>query len=140
MPSQLTGLTLSLSLAGLIVSTLLIRRLWLLSKVEEYALNALYYCHKNKLSVVVADEMSQIWPVGHILLEVWRWDFSRYIVHQDHLEAMNTFIAGELERKNLALTEFEEEQMGNNLGAGDTPQDSSRDTNDSPVDSGKPKE
>lgn len=137
-----TGLTLSLSLAGLIVLILLIRRLWLLSKVEEYALNALYFCHKNKLSVVVADEMSQIWPVSHILLEVWHWDFSRYVVHQDHLWAMNTFIAGELERKNLALTEFEDEQMGNGLGGptGDTPQDSSRDTDDSPVDPGKTKE
>jgi hypothetical protein len=93
-----TGLTLSLSLTGLIVSILLVRRLWLLSKVEAYALNALYFCHKNKLSVVVADEMSQIWPVGHILLEVWRWDFARYIVHQDHLADMNKFIAGELER------------------------------------------
>ena len=136
-----TGLTLSLSLAGLIVSILLIRRLWLLSKIEEYALNALYFCHKNKLSVVVADEMSQIWPVSHILFEVWRWDFSRYVVHQDHLEAMNTFVAGELDKKNLALTEFEEEQMRNGLGGptGDTPQDSSPDTDDSPVDPEKPK-
>jgi hypothetical protein len=53
--------------------------------------------------------MSQIWPISHILFEVWRWDFSRYIVHQDHFGAMTAFISKELQRKDLDLARWEEE-------------------------------
>lgn len=102
-----TNTILSLSLASLILAVLLVRRLWLSAELERYGLNALYYCHKKQLSVVTADEMSQFWPLYHMLFEVWHWDFSRYIVHQDHLADMNAFIAEELERKDLDLEMFE---------------------------------
>jgi len=97
---------------GLIVGVLfilLVRRLWLMAELEKYGLNALYYCQRNKLPVHIADEMSQIWPTFHILFEVWHWDFSRYVVHQDHLETMNVFIAAELARKDLDLARWEVE-------------------------------
>jgi hypothetical protein len=102
--------TISIALIAVALSVLLIRQLWLMSKIEEYTLNSLYFCHRNKLSTVVADEMSQIWPISHILFEVWRWDFSRYIVHQDHFGAMTAFISKELQRKDLDLARWEEER------------------------------
>lgn len=107
----MTTTILSMSLVALIAAILLIRRFWLLAKIEEYSLSALYFCHKTKTSVVIADEMFQLWSTTHMLFEVWRWNFSRYIVHQDHLEDMNAFIAIELERDDLDLAEFKGEEV-----------------------------
>lgn len=105
-------------LVTLILSVLIIRRLWLTAKIEQYGFDALYYCQRNKLPVHVADEMSQLWPISHITMEIWHWDFSRYIIHQDHLEAMNAFIAEEKERKDLDLDQLNRE----NGESGEPPQ------------------
>lgn len=118
--------TVPIAIIVLTAVTLLVRQLWLASQIEEYGFNALYYCQRNKLSVVIADEMSQIWP-GHImLLEIWRWDFSRYIVHQDHLESMNAFIASELARKDLDLARWEVENKTLGEEPSDKPTDQSQ--------------
>ena len=95
--------------ASLILALLLVRRLWLMAELERYGLDALYYCHRKQLSVVIADEMSLIWPTSQIILEVWHWDFSRYVVHQDHLADMKAFISEELGRKDLDLARWEVE-------------------------------
>ena len=100
---------LALSSLSLVLAILFVRRLWIKAELEKYNLNALYFLHRNKLSMVVADEMSHVWSYSHMLFEIWRWDFSRYIVHQDHLEVMNAFIASELERKDLDLERWEAE-------------------------------
>lgn len=107
MPTLQTAIP--IAIIALTSVVLLVRRLWLMAELERYGLNALYFCQRNKLPVHVADEMSQIWPTFHILFEVWHWDFSRYVVHQDHLETMNVFIAAELTRKDLDLARWEVE-------------------------------
>lgn len=111
---------------SILLSALFVRRLWMFSKLEEYGLNALYYCHRNQVSAIVADEMSQIWPASHIMLELWNWDFSRYVVHQDHLIKMNEFISKELERKDLDLKRWEEENGPSVQTASDTNKDESQ--------------
>lgn len=107
MPTLQTAIP--IAIIALTAMILLVRRLWLMAELERYGLDALYFCQRNKLPVHVADEMSQIWPTSHILLEIWCWDFSRYIVHQDHLSEMNTFITAELMRKDLDLSRWEAE-------------------------------
>lgn len=114
----MTTTTLAASLVGLILSVLIIRRLWLAACVEQYGFNALYFCQRNKLPIHVADEMSQLWPISHMIMEIWHWDFSRYVIHQDHLEAMNAFIAEEKERKDLDLDQLNRE----NDQSGEPPQ------------------
>ena len=104
-----TSTILAISFLSAALATLFVRRLWIVAELEKYNLNALYFLHRNKLSVIMADEMSHVWPYSHMLLEVWRWDFSRYVVHQDHLEVMNAFISSELERKDLDLARWEVE-------------------------------
>lgn len=126
MPTLQTAIP--IAIIALIAVVLLVRRLWLMAELERYGLNALYFCQRNKLPVHVADEMSQIWPTFHILLEVWHWDFSRYVVHQDHLETMNTFISSELERKDLDLARWEVE---NRVIGGDPAADTNKPTDES---------
>lgn len=104
---------LAASLVALILSVLIIRRFWLTACVEEYGFNALYYCQRKQLSVVTADEMSRLWPGYIMLFEIWHWDFSRYVIHQDHLEAMNAFISTEMERKDLDLSQLNRENDEN---------------------------
>lgn len=120
----MTPSILAASLVGLILSTLIIRRLWLTAKIEQYGFDALYYCQRNKLPIHVADEMSQLWPVSHMTMEIWHWDFSRYIIHQDHLEAMNAFISKEKERKDLDLDQLnrENDENSNQPPTDSTPQ------------------
>lgn len=127
MPALQTAIP--IAIIALTAATLLVRRLWLASQIEEYGFNALYYCQRNKLPVHIADEMSQIWPGYIMLLEIWRWDFSRYIVHQDHLSDMNTFITSELSRKDLDLARWEVE----NRTLGEEPIDKSSDQSQPPT-------
>lgn len=107
MPTLQTAIP--IAIIALTAVVLMVRRLWIVAELERYGLDALYYCQRNKLPVHIADEMAQIWPISHILLEVWHWNFSRYVVHQDHLETMNVFIAAELARKDLDLARWEME-------------------------------
>lgn len=101
--------TLAILAIAILISTLFVRYIWLSSEVEKYSLNAVYYCHRKKLGIAVAQEMAEIWPIGYIIMEIWRWDFSRYVVHQDHLEGMALFIHEELQRKDLDFARWEKE-------------------------------
>jgi hypothetical protein len=92
-----------LAAGALLLIYLSVRGRWVLWQIEAYKINALWYLSKTKQSKGVATEMSVIWPLTNILLEPWNWNFSRYIVHQDHLENMNEFMKRELEKPKLSV-------------------------------------
>ncbi len=82
-----------------------IRAHWLSYHVEQYRLNAAFYIWKSKKKDVL-EEMSRIWPYYLVMLEIWRWDFNRYVIHQDHLYEMEGYIAEALERSDLGWEEI----------------------------------
>jgi hypothetical protein len=102
-----------------------IRSRWILWKIEEYKINALWYGFKTKQSSETMHEMSVVWPISNILLEAWRWDFKRYVVDHGHYDNMMKFIEQEKQKESLAMvvnappagpgTDDEEDDPGDNI-------------------------
>ena len=97
----------TLTIIGLLLFTLLTIRVgWLQWKLTDYYIKAIYFVCKAGLSIQAARDMSEIWPKWLILSEIWRWDFSRYVVHQDLYCDMNELIDSELKREDLSMAEY----------------------------------
>jgi hypothetical protein len=67
-----------------------------------------YYCWRTKASTEVAENLEQLWPNHYLYWELWRWNFDRYIVHQELAAEMMEFIAEEMENPNLDAAVFRE--------------------------------
>lgn len=87
-----------------------LRGRWIAWHCDTYQLKAIWFCWRTKQSATVLDEMLQLWPGSYMLLEIWRWDFARYIIHHDHLERMDVFIEEELARAELTMNIFDKEE------------------------------
>jgi hypothetical protein len=79
----------------LLLITLIIRRHWLNYHIATYTFTSVYYLWKTNKPSSVSAEMGQLWPMATMLLELWRWDFARYVVYQDHYEELQDFLAAE---------------------------------------------
>ncbi len=89
-------------LAALLLA-LIVRKHWINYHVQAYSFKSVYYLWKMGKTPDVAGEMSQLWPMSHMLFELWRWDFSRYIVYQDHYEEMEAFMGNETRLSDAQL-------------------------------------
>ena len=85
---------------------LVVRTYWLQWKMTDYHLRAFYYLAKVRSPYQVGLEMAATWPSRQILLDIFRWDFRRYVVYQHHFDDMNELIEKELERENLTMQEY----------------------------------
>lgn len=90
-----------------------VRGRWILWKVESYQLKVMWFCWRTKQSPETLREMLDLWPVNHMLFELWNWRFSRYVVHHDHLQRMDVFIEQELQRTDLSADVFSQEKDNN---------------------------
>lgn len=85
-----------------------IRGRWICWKTEDHQLKTIWYCWRTKQKEQVLLELLDLWPLKTMLFEVWNWKFERYIIHHDHLEEMNKFIARELVRNDIDLNMMNE--------------------------------
>jgi len=106
-----------------------IRRHWLDHHLALFIIKGDFWARITHQSDEVVDEAIQFWPDSIMRWELWRWDWNRYVVHQEHLEAMNAFIDGELKRFNLGMGDIypliqqqREEQQKNGPTPHATPQ------------------
>lgn len=83
-----------------------IRDHWLAYCTERYVLIGDYWLRATGQPQSVAVEMAEFWPKSTMRLELWRWDFSRYVVYQDHLSDSMTFAVKACLRRELTLEEF----------------------------------
>lgn len=86
----------------------LIRFRWVSHHIDDYTAKALWYLWRTKQSTELGHDMAQLWPVGHMILELWRWDFRRYVVDHEQYDQMEVFIANELKRNDLTIELFNE--------------------------------
>ncbi len=98
----------SLLIIPAVLLLFLIRARWLHWQVESYTAKALWYLWRTKQAAGLAGDMSQIWPIAYIMLELWRWDFRRYVLDHETYDQMEVFIAKELERNDLTMELFNE--------------------------------
>lgn len=83
------------------------RASWLVYRAQAHSILANYWCRRTRQGVVVADQLSQLWPAGSILLDLpWRWDLSRYAVYPKLWAEMSRWTARELERSDLDLERY----------------------------------
>lgn len=89
---------------GLALFIFIVARMrWALWKIEDYKINALWFCCATNQSKDIVKEMSQIYPIGYIIFEAWNWDFRKYVVYQGLYDEMMEFIEMELEKDELKL-------------------------------------
>lgn len=95
-----------------------VRGKWVLWKIEEYKINSLWFCYSTKQDAETVRQMSEIYPLGHIILEAWSWDFRKYVVYQGLYDEMMEFVQKELEKDNLKLDipSTDENNGSNNFG------------------------
>ncbi len=89
-----------LYLIPLLVLLFLLRARWVMWQVQDYTAKGLYWAWQTKQSAETTQEMSQLWPGNHMLCEIWRWDFRRYVVYQGHYDEMMAFTVAELGRED----------------------------------------
>lgn len=97
-----------LYLIPLFVLLLAWRGRWIVYQNEAYQLKAIWFCWRTKQPANVLAEMFEVWPASHMLLEMWRWDYRRYVIHHDHFDAMEEFIVTELERNDITMELFKQ--------------------------------
>lgn len=105
---QLSLLLLAIPILLLLFS---IRGRWLHWKNEDHQLKTVWYCWRTGQQESVLLELLEIWPTRTMLLELWNWNFDRYIIHHDHLEEMKKFIARELTRDDINLDMMRQAQL-----------------------------
>jgi hypothetical protein len=94
--------------AALVGILIIIRRLWILANIETYTLTASWYCWRTKQPNYVTKEMGELWPTSYMFWEFWHWDFRRYIVHQEHHDAMVEQIVEDLSKTDLGWEIFQD--------------------------------
>jgi len=86
------------------VAVIMIRNVWLTYNVEKYQFKTLHYLQMNpNLPPTVYGEMADLWPKSYLHWDWLHWDFSRYVVHQDHYQAMEEYMESQLDRKDLDI-------------------------------------
>lgn len=93
-----------------LITIVLYRRIWLTHKIAEYEACVAAYCLRTAQSINVVAEMEQLWPQATMLFEIWRWDFGRYVVYQNHYAALAVFV-----ERELALTDTRGGYFGSDL-------------------------
>ncbi len=86
---------------GMATLLLIVRNHWLAYRIQDHLFRVGYWARKTAPTQAVVTELCQLWPARFMLFEIWRWDFDRYIVAQDHLFDMDRFIDEELARTDL---------------------------------------
>lgn len=89
-----------------------LRVYWILWQVDTYTAKALYWTFRTKQTVEVTNEMSKLWPLYHMVFEMWNWSFQRYVIHQDHYLDMQDYIAQELKRNDIDWNIFDDDTQG----------------------------
>lgn len=112
-------------LVGSFLLFLRLRFCWLSWKIEDYTLCSQFYILQTHQSMEVAAEMAEIWTPKHMLWEVWRWDFDRYIVCQDHLDDMLAWRDEELLKESTLADLYALEAEMSRKDRGDDAQDDS---------------
>jgi hypothetical protein len=89
---------------------MVIRSIWVSQQVEEYQFKCLHYLAMNpELPPSVAVELADLWPKQWLYWDWIHWDFTRYVVHQDHYEDMTEYFDSQLARENLDITTIQKE-------------------------------
>lgn len=83
-----------------------IRGHWILYQSALHVFIAKYWALMTKQGAVTLDESTIVWPTSYMLLEVWRWDWRRYVVNQGLYDEMNTWAIQQLERTDLDFERF----------------------------------
>lgn len=96
--------------APILLAVLLARSRWVIWQKDRYEACRLWYCFRTKQSEQVTHEMALLWPGSVMVFEIWRWDWRRYVVHQEHFDAMVPFIAAELRRNDLDWDVFKKDE------------------------------
>lgn len=109
--SSQTQLSLLLLVIPILLLLFSIRGRWLYWKNEDHQLKAVWYCWRTGQQESVLLELLEVWPTRMMLLELWNWNFDRYIIHHDHLEGMKGFIEKELERNDIDLGMMQQAQL-----------------------------
>lgn len=84
-----------------LLALFLVRSHWISWQLERYTILATYWCLRTKQGVVVADEMSNLWPLFHLHFHLFHWNLRHFVVYQDHYDAMTEWVEGELKRTDL---------------------------------------
>lgn len=87
----------------------LYRSMWVAYKLEDYHFRATHYLTMNQLPAEVAHSMYETWGKEWMYWELWRWDFSRYIVDQEHYHGMLEYMDTQLARTDLDYETFRRE-------------------------------
>jgi len=116
------NIVIALSLLALFATILIIRYHWLNTKTEWMAIAATHYVMRKNPSNEEIQQIVSLWPKTHQILEIWRWDFSRYAVYPEAFDEMIKFAEKEMENSNLNNEIFEEAKNGKiSLNDGENP-------------------
>jgi hypothetical protein len=91
---------------GGLLSLLTIRLLWVQTSVERYVFNTFYWISRTQPPKKTVGEITELWPLFYMMVEVWNWNFKRYVVHHDHYEEMKKFIVREMRREHLDIKDL----------------------------------
>jgi hypothetical protein len=97
------------SLFVALILVLLIRRHWAAWHLQRYQTEASLWIAMTKQGIVVADEMSQLWPPYYLHWDLLYWRFPRYIIYQHHYQDMREWMDGQLARTDLTAEVFARE-------------------------------
>ena len=89
-----------------------IRHCWLAWKINRYLFLVSYWGLATKPGVIAVDEASQLWPSRIMTMEVWRWDFSRYVVYSEHHDEIWAWAHQQCQRRDLTWAKMIEETQG----------------------------
>ncbi|MES2307283.1 MAG: hypothetical protein V4507_00330 [Verrucomicrobiota bacterium] len=83
-----------------------IRMAWIAHSVDLLVLNSFYWTLKTKQSSKVIGEITAFWPYFYMVMELWNWSFRRYVIHQDHFDAIKEFVREANGKEHLDFKEF----------------------------------
>lgn len=90
---------------------LAIRKAWVDFHVQTIRFKATHFVwmKSGEIPKELAREIGQVWPWSYLYFEWWNWNFTRYIIHQDHYELMQEFMGEQLKRQDLNLETVQKE-------------------------------
>lgn len=100
-----------LFLGPILLFLVLLRGRWITWHVDQYKAASLYWAFRTQQSPDVLHEMSQLWPVSHILWAFWIWDFRRFVVHQDLYDTAMQFALKESLRNDRGWDMFDKKPL-----------------------------
>ena len=83
-----------------------IRGHWIVWQAQRHGLLATYWARRTQVKPEVAAGLGQVWSTNHILLELWCWDWRRYVVDQESYDLMCRWVIGELRRTDLTMETY----------------------------------